>query len=331
MIIGMEGRAIRQYILQAVELAHAGRRTEAVRLLRAIVRHDPGQIVAWKWLGYLSPDPREALAAARQVLYLNPADEWAQQSLPALIERARAVRPAPRHKRSFALPIALMLILLLIWASIAGLWVISRAPAATAPAPSATATPFSALPAILTSEAPLEPATEGDGRVETSVTVKTYSFQAGSLPAVQRALYTLGPKLEGDADPAIAATAYSMVVDWEAVETPHECRMGNAVVRLSLTYTYPQWIPEGSPQPALYEEWGRFMAYVVAHEEHHGEIALGCAYELADRVEALGAFSTCADLQSALSDIIESVYAACEERQAAFDEAEGEVGFPLPR
>ncbi len=334
MIIGMGGRAVRRYILQAVDLARIGQREEALRLLRTIVRHDPGQIVAWKWLSYLSPDPREALAAARQVLRLNPSDEWAQQSLPALIEKARraqAVRAAPRRRRSFALPVALMLILLLIWAGVAGLWAMGRPSSAAVPASSAVATYSSALSALLTSEAPLEPADEGAQRVVTTITIKTYRFEAGSLPAMMQALYTLGPKLETGSDPAIAATSYSMEVDWEAAEAPHECRLDRATVRLNITYTYPQWIPTGSPQPALYEEWERFLTYVVAHEEHHGAIALECAYELADQTEALGAFSTCADLQSAINDLIKSAYAACEVRQDAFDEAEGKVSFPLPR
>lgn len=337
-----EGRKIvRRYILQAIELAHAGRREEAVHLLRAIVRRDPSQIVAWKWLGYLSPHPHEALAAAQQVLRLDPADEWARQSLPALVERARRARaaahPAPRRRERWRLPVALILVLLLIWVGIAGLWAVGRAlPTAGGLRPSATLTPdatatfSSAPPAALTYEAPLESSSGATDRVAVSINVKTYRFEAGSLPAVQRALYTLGPKIEADEGPAIAATAYSLQVDWEAFETPQECRVGRVTVRLSLTYTYPEWIPEGSPQPALYEEWERFMEYVVAHEEHHGEIALGCAYELADQVEALATFSTCTDLQSALNSLIESTYAACEARQAAFDEAEGEIAFPLP-
>ncbi len=327
---------MRQYILQAIELARAGQREEAVRLLRAIVRRDPGQIVAWKWLGYLSPHPHEALAAAQQVLRLDPADEWVRQSLPALMERARqaqaAARPAPRRRGLWRLSAALILVLLLVWAGIAGLWAIGRdLPATTMPAPSATPTSFSAPPAALTYEAPLESSGEPADRVAVSTSIKTYRFEAGSLPAVQRALYTLGPKIEADEGPAIAATAYSMQVDWEAIETPWECRVGRVTVRLSLTYTYPEWVPEGSPQPALYEEWQRFMEYVVAHEEYHGAIALGCAYELADQVEALPTFSTCADLQRALNSLVESTYAACEARQAAFDEAEGEISFPLPR
>jgi predicted secreted Zn-dependent protease len=76
-------------IQRAIELAHAGQRDQALYLLREVIRLDPTEGIAWKWLAYLSPDPNEALTAAYRVMDLMPGDSWARESLPTLQARAR--------------------------------------------------------------------------------------------------------------------------------------------------------------------------------------------------------------------------------------------------
>lgn len=320
---------MQEHISRAIDLAQAGRTSEALMLLRAVLRRDPRQIAAWKWLGYLTPDAQEALAAAHRVLALDPADGWALQSLAALEERAgqaaalpAAALPARRRAGPSALVVstAILLVALIVAVPLLRVRLASQ--------PLSVILPPVNIPSQV---APLEPPAEASGLVVTTSTVDTYTFEAGSLAEMQRALYTQGPRLEGSDEPAIAVTSYSMRIDWEARQTLQSCELSNTTVYLDLSFLYPQWIPVGSPQPALYDEWDRFMAHVVAHEEHHGAIALGCAENLAAQIEALGTAGTCDELQSSLDALIDQVYAACEQQQAAFDATEGHISFPLPR
>lgn len=320
---------MQEHIFRAIDLAQGGHTGEALMLLRAVLRRDPRQIAAWKWLGYLTPDPQEALAAARRALALDPSDGWALQSLAALEERAResaappaAAPPARRQAGPSALVLSTAILLVALIAAVPLLRM------RLASQPLAVILPPVSAPLQV---APLEPSAEASGHVVTTSTVDTYTFEAGSLAEMQRALYRQGPHLEGSDEPAIAITSYRMRIDWEAHQTLHSCELLDTTVFLDLSFLYPQWIPVGSPQPALYDEWDRFMAHVVAHEEHHGAIALGCAESLAAQIEALGAAGTCDELQSNLNALIDQVYAACEQQQAAFDATEGHISFPLPR
>jgi predicted secreted Zn-dependent protease len=283
------------------------------------VHREPGLAVAWKWLAYCSPDPLEALEAARRVYQLNPADEWVHQAWPVLAQRAAQAEippsPPPRQRRRAVWPLALVALLLLslvgplliasqLWSST---WLTAEGQAALEPPPD------EAVPVI----------------VNTSVSY--YTFEASNVLGIQQALATLGPRPDPFGERAIAMTTYNLRVDSRTIQRGNLCELASPSVYLNLSYIYPQWVPSGSPSEALYNEWDRFIQHVRQHEERHGQIALGCAQELAGGVAAIPASITCDELQARLSVLLHEVEVTCESRQAAFDVEQGRTSFPLPR
>lgn len=311
-------------VMRAIELIQAGHLEVGLALLRMAVHREPGLAVAWKWLAYCSPDPREALEAARRVYQLNPADEWVQQAWPILAQRAvqAEIPPSaqPSRRRRAVWPLALVALLLL---SLVGpLLIASRLWNST----------------WLTAEgqAALEPPSQYTLNEAAPVVVNTsvgyYSFEASNAAGIQQALAALGPQPDPPfGERAIAMTTYNLRVDTRTARTGNTCTLASPTVYLDLSYIYPQWVPSGSPSPDLYDEWDRFIQHVRQHEEQHGQIALGCAQELAGGVAAIPSPLPCDELQARLSVILHEVEITCESRQAAFDIEQGRTSFPLPR
>lgn len=64
-------------LYQAVQLAQAGQREEANRLLQQVVRSDPHNEVAWLWLASVANDQDEYLRSLHEVLRINPNNQRA--------------------------------------------------------------------------------------------------------------------------------------------------------------------------------------------------------------------------------------------------------------
>jgi predicted secreted Zn-dependent protease len=336
---------MRESIIRAIELANSGRREEAINLLRSLVRQNPYEIAAWKWLAYYTPDPQEAVHAAEKVLEFHPEDNWARQALPSLQQRqsqGAVSRPAqpqvqPRKRRSNA-PTAILTALIIMLIAVIGLLVLLWIGLDSFPG---LRGPSSPILLIGTEESPstssgIVSQPESTQQVETSAGIQTttttsyYSIEASSMQGIQRALYSQGPLVSGE-DHGIALTSYTLWVNWGFLESTQTCTLTEATVNLDIEYTYPQWLPTGSPNPRVFDEWDLFMQHVVAHEEQHAAIALGCAEQLTTLIKGLESESSCANLEARLNNLIDTVYADCEQQQQAFDAVEGFTEFPLPR
>jgi predicted secreted Zn-dependent protease len=336
---------MRESIIRAIELANSGRREEAITLLRSLVRQNPYEIAAWKWLAYYTPDPQEAVSAAQKVLEFHPDDNWARQALPSLQQRqaqgaiSHPAQPQvqPRKRRSSA-PVAILTALIIILIAVIGLLVLLWIGLDSFPG---LRGPSSPILLIGTEESPStssgivgqqEPTrlVETTAGIQTTTTTSYYSIEANSVPGIQRALYSQGPLVSGE-DHGIALTSYTLWVNWGFLESTQSCTLTEATVNLDIEYTYPQWVPTGSPNPRVFDEWDLFMQHVIAHEEHHAAIAQTCAEQLTTLIEGLESQSSCANLEARLNGLIDTVYADCEQQQQAFDSVEGFTEFPLPR
>jgi predicted secreted Zn-dependent protease len=184
--------------------------------------------------------------------------------------------------------------------------------------------------AEVTLTAPLGAQPPTPAHVEETSAVEYYTFDASTVNDIQEAIYTQGPKVESVGEHSIALTNYELWVTWQMAQSVTTCRVQNVVVHLDLTYTYPQWQQTPEADPWLVNEWNRFFNHVVAHEEHHGQIARDCAGELADLLMNYDAGTICSQAEDNLDSVVNDLYAACEARQQAFDAAEGRTTFPLP-
>jgi predicted secreted Zn-dependent protease len=260
-------------------------------------------------------------------MLFNPGDPWAVEALPVLREKVglppagSAAAPAPKRKKrrrvSPMLMIAVMLLLVIGGSSI--LWRMATSP-----------TSVQDLQDIrgLTLREPTPAST--DARVVTNFSTQYYQFKASTADEIQDGLFTHGPAANPGVGPhPIASTAYVFQVDSSSVETIRSCTLADATVSLDIVYTYPDWVPSGSPDPHLYNQWSTFYARVVEHEETHARIAIECAETLADRMDALGTYPTCTELELAYNDAMDRTFDECETRQADFDAVDGLINFPL--
>ncbi len=86
----------KRLLRQGITAAKEGRGTEALDLLRQAVRLDPSSETAWLWLSSVAPNDRERVFCLKQVLAINPHNEFAMKGLIALgYEPQRAAEPAP--------------------------------------------------------------------------------------------------------------------------------------------------------------------------------------------------------------------------------------------
>jgi len=337
---------------QAVQLAREGRLFDAAVRLRSIVEANPRNVAAWKWLAYSTSDVREALRAAHAVLHLDPSDEWAWQSLPFYQEQARAaglspappaehiiIHPKPARKSAngscllqFMIVIALVSAFALIGVTanridLSGLrQVIVSTIAAPTPTEAARAITLTSTPTVQFSlEANTPPHVEETSKVE------YYAVRAGDEAGIQKILYNGGPQIDGARDHSIALTEYKLWVTWEMGQSLSACEIRDIVVHLDIKFTYPKWEPPVTPPNAkLQSEWDRFFSHVVQHEEHHAQIARECAGTLAESLQKFDAGAICTNAQGTLDQVVDGIYAACEQQQKDFDAAEGRTSFPLP-
>lgn len=319
---------IRPELQRAVQLATAGQRVEATYLLRSVLRRDPYLLIAWRWLAYCTPDREERLRALGYLLRVDPDDAWARQMWASQVVASTqpitvtTARPIQRSSPAGILPLWLTAIALLIAAVVivlgtgVRLWTTIRA---------SSGGEFPLLEVEVTPPPPVQPAPQ----VVVNSTTDYYTFQATTIREIQTHLNTQGPNVLGG-EHSIAVTSYEFQVSWDWLQTGATCVVDDVEVLLNLDYTYPRWEPVGSPLPMVYDEWDRFIQHVIAHEETHGQIALGCANEIAAQIGALPAMAACGDLETALNGVIEQVYQTCAERQEAYDAVEGRTSFPLP-
>ena len=71
--------------------ARAGDKARTRSLLRRVTELEPQNELAWLWLANSSEDPRESLSCLRQVLAVNPENEYAASGLPEALCRAGVV------------------------------------------------------------------------------------------------------------------------------------------------------------------------------------------------------------------------------------------------
>lgn len=332
-------------IYHAIELANSGHRHDALDILRGITAKDASQSAAWKWLAYLSLDPREALYAAHHVELLDPHDPWLQQAIPALTNNSRLAAAKPQSKpggrwlrTAFNVAVGAVLTVLIVLTVTQWMGILPRTGVASIVSdqdPISLRADAQNQPGLQASnrQQPALATAAGDAAdltIDVDVTTNTtyYSFVATTEEEVRQALYHDGPQLENGSQ-AIAVTSYQMWIEWQGRQSVSGCEMTNSTVHLDVNYTLPQWVPDGSAEPALYQDWDRFNEHVITHEEVHGEMARQCADQLAERLQAGRERASCGDLEQWINETMNEVYSTCEQLQTDFDAVEGHAAFPL--
>ena len=161
--------------------------------------------------------------------------------------------------------------------------------------------------------------------VEVKVKTTSYRISGNNGSALLRAMNRVGPRL-GFTTRFMAQTAYreGWKIDWQ--KRAGACRIANASVVLTITYTYPE---VSSPMSAgLRQRWNRFMAGVRKHEETHGRIAREMVAAAERNLNGLSYQRDlgCQKTRAESKRRIASIYAAYEARQTRFDRVEHSEG-----
>ncbi|MBN1123040.1 MAG: DUF922 domain-containing protein [Anaerolineae bacterium] len=311
-------------IRQALKLARAGDRQQAAVILRDVLRRDPSQVNAWKLLAFVSSNDEEALFAARRALHYDPGDIRILDRMRALQQETEPEPVPPEHRK---MPVAaLVLIIVMLLGALATLakLIVDEVRQVTLPQEIAALDIAPSTPVTTLVE---------DRYVPVYVTSSTgyYTFEAETVDQIRRGMTVAAPEpCCGYEGRPIALTAYQLGLNWELAGYANSCELTDARVVLEIVYTYPQWIAVGNPYVDLYDEWHEFMVHVIQHEEHHGALAMDCAYQLADSVAQVDTSASCDQVDAELNALLVEVNRQCEITQQAFDDVEGVTTFPLP-
>lgn len=297
-------------ISQAARLLEAGRRDEALKLLRSAVQHAPDSARVWKWLAYCTPDSNEARRAVAQTLRLTPGDEWARQAWQRLYTQRSQGRSIWPLWTLAGLIVVISLLIITIEFTLQRTFDMTRDASGQM---------------VVNNVAAIAPPGED---VSISPIEEYYSITGDSVESIRRALDGNGPYVANTGKRVIATTSYEIIVNWSAFESGGVCVPEVIDVDLDIVYTYPYLETSSTAPPEIASMWSAFMRRVVAHEEQHGAIAQQCAYDIADAIGGLPSQPDCASLEVVVNQTMTAHHELCGSRQAQFDADVGGESFP---
>jgi predicted secreted Zn-dependent protease len=211
----------------------------------------------------------------------------------------------------------------------------TRSPSPTAtftptPSPSATTTPSPTLTATV-SPAPtyefmgssVTEETRGAVTLVLITNLVNYEITGETADEIDAQMRARGPN-----DPLAGFGWYALtepLFDWQCHCSCTEtgCVTGPVRVLLTLTYTFPRWLPPAGADEALRLRWATFEAALLEHERGHGALAIECAWQLGEAFAALPPVASCAELDRAVLAASQPVFAACRDAQSQYETETG--------
>ncbi|MBI4168475.1 MAG: DUF922 domain-containing protein [Acidobacteria bacterium] len=149
-------------------------------------------------------------------------------------------------------------------------------------------------------------------------TKEYYAVSGASAEELRWAMGRLGP-IRDDGSRSDALTKWKFEYTYGREETPAGCRVSSLETDTTITTVLPRWTPGRSVPAALVRKWEDYVACVALHENGHRRIYLDAVARLRRRVEALGDFPRCADLDVALEALAENELRAVRGEQAGYE------------
>lgn len=135
-------------------------------------------------------------------------------------------------------------------------------------------------------------------------------------------------RVRGPNDPLGSSRWYALtepLFDWQVPCSCTEtgCVTGPVSIMLTLTYTFPRWLPPAGADEALRVRWAAFEAALLEHERGHGALAIECAWQLGETFAALPPVASCAELDRAVLAASQPVFAVCRDAQRQYETETG--------
>ncbi len=164
--------------------------------------------------------------------------------------------------------------------------------------------------------------------VHSDTTTLTYMVQPFVEGGFEAAMTVAGLGHGGDYNAGHTATRLEWTFSTEQ-QGKERCIVGDVLVRVHATMRVPTAMlpPETSPERRAW--WDSIVARVVAHEAKHGRIAEEAGRELATEIDGKSG-ATCATAESVAKSAAADVIRSLDDRQRAFDLAEGPLRISPP-
>ena len=183
-------------------------------------------------------------------------------------------------------------------------------------APVATATNAAAVPCGLSESTALNDLKD---LIAMKVTYACYDV-AGSTAQVIRANINANPARPAEPSGAVfdATTRWEFKLVWTFDTSGGGCRAKSIATSLSITQTFPHWLPTNADE-SLQHEWSDYIAALRVHEDGHKQIALDAANDAIQRVRAQTA-TTCKEFNVDAQSAVDAATALGNRRDEQYDE-----------
>ncbi len=165
-------------------------------------------------------------------------------------------------------------------------------------------------------------------RVIINERTKYYSVSGKNGPQIFKSILRRGPKVRSVGH-AIASTRTQLKLrNIKTVVNKRECKVTNVDVIVNITYTLPRWKGSRGASTKVRNNWKKFNARVVKHEQTHGRISREYAREIEKKIKSTRARASrkCRDFGKRQIRSISRLQRTIRKRHARFDRREGRRG-----
>jgi len=142
----------------------------------------------------------------------------------------------------------------------------------------------------------------------------------GSTPQAIRTSINAHPERPADPNGAMfdAKTRWEIKLVWTFDTSRGMCRAKNITTYLSITQTFPHWVPTDA-DGSLQQEWNDYIVALRLHEDGHKQIALDAANDAIERVRAQ-TFATCQEFNIAARNAVDAATSIGDRRDEQYDD-----------
>jgi predicted secreted Zn-dependent protease len=153
---------------------------------------------------------------------------------------------------------------------------------------------------------------------QSNVTV-TYMVGGATAEEIDWQMAILGPRdvLGGYSWYALTEPMFNW--EYECACADLGCKPPAVTILLTIRYTIPHWSQPGMEHDPLVGYWNYFEQALRTHEQGHGELAAGCAWQLGDAITAQPAAATCAEFDASIP-ATDTVFQGCRSAQPTNEE-----------
>jgi len=130
------------------------------------------------------------------------------------------------------------------------------------------------------------------------------------------------PIIDPDDGPAFANITHDHRLSVQTESAGGLCRVTGLDFRWNFVITLPKAVDYAAMGATTKQMWDQFIAYLKKHEERHRTIFLDCGKAFVPAAAKLTGLPGCAGMDRKVRAYVDRQYAACMDRQRAFDRGE---------